>query len=385
MASGSAFSSAASPKPMLMVGNPGDTGVAEISDLMFSTKGAQPGAILVQWNIRDPSGSQGVSGMWDSHFRVGGATGTNLQSAQCPSGQAATAACQGAYMHMQLTPSSSAYLENIWAWTADHDLDGTNQLSIYTGRGILIESTSGPVWMYGTASEHNVFYQYQVSFAKNVLMAMIQTETPYYQPAPPAPQPYAVNSAIYDPTFSNCAAGSNTCALAWGLRVVSSSDVYVYGAGLYNFFYNYNQTCLATENCQDAMVDLENNTGNVYLYNLNTKAATNMIQNNGNSLAKQADNTNGFCSTINAFLAQISTGNSSGGGTTTTSVARSTTTTTTKTTSSTTTTSSSPTTTTGTCNCGSGLSCCGPACYSPSQYTCFGTTLCPAGDQLCGK
>jgi hypothetical protein len=90
--------------------------------------------------------------------------------------------------------------------------------------------------------------------------------------------------------------------LAWGLRVVSSSDVYVYGSGLYNFFSNYDQTCLDTENCQDAMVDLESNSGNVYLYNLNTKAATNMVTSGGTSLAKQADNSNRFCQTVNAFL-----------------------------------------------------------------------------------
>ncbi len=57
--------------------DPGQTGNVEISDLMFATKGAQPGAILVQWNIRQ--GSQGSAGMWDSHFRVGGTTGSNLQ------------------------------------------------------------------------------------------------------------------------------------------------------------------------------------------------------------------------------------------------------------------------------------------------------------------
>lgn len=44
---------------------------------MFASKGAQPGAILVQWNIKQ--GSQGGAGMWDSHFRVGGTTGSNLQ------------------------------------------------------------------------------------------------------------------------------------------------------------------------------------------------------------------------------------------------------------------------------------------------------------------
>ncbi|KAH8556533.1 exo-beta-1,3-glucanase [Umbelopsis sp. PMI_123] len=304
MASGQAFSSEFKPTPMLKVGNSGDTGVAEISDIIFTTKGAQPGAILVQWNIRDPAGSPGVSGMWDAHFRIGGADGTELQTAQCPAGQSENAACNAAFMGLQLAKSSSAYLENVWVWTADHDLDGTDQLSIYTGRGLSVESANGPVWMYGTASEHNVLYQYQISNAKNVLMAMIQTETPYYQPVPNAPKPYTPYNSLSDPTFSNCASGSYNCALAWGLRIVESSNVYVYGTGLYNFFNNYNQTCLATENCQDAMVDLESNKGNVYLYNLNTKAATNMVVTGGKSLAKQADNTNNFCQTVNAFLVE---------------------------------------------------------------------------------
>lgn len=219
---------------------------------------------------------------------------------------------------------------------------------------------------------------------------MIQSETPYYQPAPPAPQPFTVNSALSDPTFSNCAAGSNTCAMAWGLRVVNSADVYVYGAGLYNFFYNYDQSCLATGTCQDSMVDLENNSGNVYFYNLNTKAAVNMVASNGVSLAKNNDNYNGFCSTINAFLAQISTGNSGGSGSTATTSAsttttKATTTTAVATTTTTTTTTSAATTTASTCGCSSGLSCCGGQCYSPSQYVCYGSSLCPSGDQICGK
>lgn len=71
------FQNELQPQPVLKVGEPGQVGNVEISDLMFATKGAQPGAILVQWNIKQ--GSQGGAGMWDSHFRVGGTTGTNLQ------------------------------------------------------------------------------------------------------------------------------------------------------------------------------------------------------------------------------------------------------------------------------------------------------------------
>ncbi|KAI9279502.1 pectate lyase superfamily protein-domain-containing protein [Umbelopsis sp. AD052] len=335
--------------PVFKVGNAGDSGTAELSDLVFSTKGPQPGAVLVEWNIRDPSGQQGAAGMWDVHFRVGGAVGTNLQSAQCAKGSStASASCYGAGMLLHVTSSASAYLENVWAWTADHDLDGGSQLSIYTGRGILIESSQGPVWLYGTASEHNVLYQYQLSGASNVYMGMIQTETPYYQPAPLANVPYPVISSIADPTFSNCPAGSLTCAMAWGLRALNSNNVFVYGAGLYNFFSNYDQTCLTTESCQDAMADLENSNSHLYVYNLNTKAATNMVWSSANGvLAKQADNPNGFCQTINAFLVEAGTSSVPPSSTTTTTTTTSATKTTTTSSKTSTTTSASPSSSNG--------------------------------------
>jgi hypothetical protein len=41
--------------------------------------------------------------------------------------------------------------------------------------------------MYGTSSEHNILYQYQVSGAKDLYMGMIQAESPYFQPVPRAP------------------------------------------------------------------------------------------------------------------------------------------------------------------------------------------------------
>lgn len=181
-------------------------------------------------------------------------------------------------------------------------------------------------------------------------MGMIQTETPYYQPAPLANVPYPVISSLADPTFSNCASGSLTCAMAWGLRVLNSNNVFVYGAGLYNFFSNYDQTCLTTESCQDAMADLENSNSHLYVYNLNTKAATDMVWSSANGvLAKQADNVNGFCQSINAFLVEAGTSSvppSSTTTTTTTTSATKTTATTTKGTT-TTTTSASPSSSNG--------------------------------------
>lgn len=38
---------------------------------------------------------------------------------------------------------------------ADHDIDanyGGNQITIYTGRGLLIESRAGNIWLYGTGT-----------------------------------------------------------------------------------------------------------------------------------------------------------------------------------------------------------------------------------------
>lgn len=63
MSSGSFFNNVNSPKPVVQVGNAGDSGVVEWSDMMVSTLGAQPGAILIQWNLASPAGSP--SGMWD--------------------------------------------------------------------------------------------------------------------------------------------------------------------------------------------------------------------------------------------------------------------------------------------------------------------------------
>jgi len=116
MASGSAFSNQASPAPVFQVGQPGDVGAVEMSDLIFETKGAAPGAILVEWNVA--STSQGASGMWDVHIRIGGTAGTGLQSNTCAKNPSVTApvntACEGAFLMLHVTTHASIYLENNW-------------------------------------------------------------------------------------------------------------------------------------------------------------------------------------------------------------------------------------------------------------------------------
>ncbi|KAI1975883.1 hypothetical protein LOZ53_001754 [Ophidiomyces ophidiicola] len=300
MATGPAFSDEKNPIPMLQVGKPGDRGTVEISDLMIETKGPTPGAILVEWNVHEES--QGSVGMWDVHLRVGGSAGTDLQSNRCAKTPNSTTTpnpqCISAFMLLHVTASGSGYFENTWFWVADHELDLTDfgQINIYNGRGVLIES-QGPVWMYGTASEHNTLYNYQINKAKNVYMALIQTETPYFQSNPDALVPFQPMAKFNDPTFGDCTTAA--CKKAWGLRILQSSDIYLYGGGLYSFFENYNQDCLQTESCQLNMIEVD--CSDVYLYALSTKASTNMITSNGQALILQKDNRNNFCSTFAFF------------------------------------------------------------------------------------
>lgn len=150
MSSGSFFSNMASPQPVVKVGTAGSTGQVEWSDMIVSTQGAQAGATLIEWNLAT-SGTP--SGMWDVHTRIGGFVGSNLQIAQCTKNAAVTTintACIGAFMSMHITASASGlYMENNWLWTADHDIDDSanTQLTIYNGRGLLIESTAGTFWL----------------------------------------------------------------------------------------------------------------------------------------------------------------------------------------------------------------------------------------------
>jgi glucan 1,3-beta-glucosidase len=311
MASGPAFSDQNNPKPVFRVGAPGDRGAVEITDLMFETLGPAPGAILMQWNVADSS--QGSCAMWDVHFRVGGTAGTGLQIDKCQKNENVTTSfkpeCAGAYMLMHVTQQATAYLENTWFWVADHELDLStwpnykynNQINIYNGRGILVES-QGPVWLYGTSSEHSQLYNYQISNAKDIWMGSIQTETAYMQANPNALDGgFAPNPAFSDPDFATCT--TDSCKKTWGMRVVDSSDVYMYGGGLYSFFENYRQQCLDTESCQENMIDIQCSQ-DVWLYGVSTKASVNMVTVNGQSQALGLDNDNGFCQTVALFRNQ---------------------------------------------------------------------------------
>ncbi|AEO55693.1 glycoside hydrolase family 55 protein [Thermothelomyces thermophilus ATCC 42464] len=314
LSSGDFFASASAPKPVVQVGAPGgEAGRVEWSNTIVSTRGSQPGAILIEYNLDSSSSSSSSSssepsGLWDVHARVGGFAGSELQLAQCaktpetaitadnlPSG------CVAAFLTMHVTRSAAGlYMENCWLWVADHDLEegaDNRQISVYAGRGLLVEGTRGPLWLVGTSVEHHQLYEYQLVEAADVYMGQIQTETAYYQPNPDGRLPFPALEAYHDPVLAEGESG-------WGLRVVDSEGVLVYGAGLYSFFDNYDVNCIQIgqgARCQRRIFSLEGANRNVRVYNLNTVGTNKMITVDGVDVANYEDNIDGFVHSIALF------------------------------------------------------------------------------------
>jgi glucan 1,3-beta-glucosidase len=114
---------------MVKVGNAGDVGVAQFTDMLFTVADVLQGvyslsslmvpkltilgATLVEVNIA--GSSPGAVGFWNSHFRVGGAAGSKVETNCGGSGGGGTPAqCKAAYLLIHLTSTSSAYIEDMW-------------------------------------------------------------------------------------------------------------------------------------------------------------------------------------------------------------------------------------------------------------------------------
>lgn len=318
---GSYFEDENDPKVMVRVGQPGDVGDVEISDMLFTVKGPTAGCILMQWNIRQTINGNGKTAMWDSHFRVGGAEGSDLQYGDCAAkASSVNKKCMAASMMMHMTPGSSGYFENVWLWVADHDLDNPanaeayetddgiprntkTQVSIYSARGMLIES-HGPTWFYGTASEHSQMYQYQLNHAANIFFGHMQTETPYYQPNPTADGPYLPGKFRSDPTFLKCEGGDKLCKTSWALRILNSRQIVIFGGGFYSFFKDNELGCTEKEDCQKSMIETSFS-DKLWIYNIFTKGNQEIFTPAGNHFKPlKFDDTvrNGYTSEVAAWL-----------------------------------------------------------------------------------
>jgi hypothetical protein len=320
LSAGEYFNDINNPKPVIQVARPGEQGSIEWSDMFVSTQGQQKGAILIEYNLGTYDATP--AGMWDVHTRIGGFAGSNLQTEQCektPDTRITSANlvqdCIAAYMSIHITKfAAGLYLENNWLWVADHDLDdarnNNTQITIYAGRGLHIESQLGQLWLWGTAVEHHVLYEYQFVDTRNIFMGQIQTETAYYQPNPDATIPFPPNPALNDPVFAPFVNGTGnftaSTASGWGLRILRSNNILGYGVGLYSFFDNYSTSCSAVGAgavCQTRIFSVEGDrlSYDIDIYNLNTVGATNMITRDGVDLASNVDNNSTFVDTINLF------------------------------------------------------------------------------------
>ncbi|KAK1057601.1 hypothetical protein LTR74_014046 [Friedmanniomyces endolithicus] len=290
------------PTPVWQIGKPGDRGACEISDMLFEIDGPNPAAIMIQWDL---TSAQGASGMWDTHIRMGGSVNSQLTLSNCakqPGDATVNPHCEAGFMMFYASPQSSGvYLENTWFWTADHDMEDplNQQISIYNGRGMLIRS-GGPVWLWGTSSEHSIIFNYQFDGVKALFAGFMQSETPYFQPYPTVPTPFSYNPNYDDPTFTVCqpgsGAGNEPCKDAWGLRIVDSQGVLIYGTGFYSFFNGYTQGCVIGEDCQENMIHIQNS--QVSMYAVTTKAAVNMLIDDNGVTVKGADNMDVYADTM---------------------------------------------------------------------------------------
>lgn len=189
--------------------------------------------------------------------------------------------------------------------TADHDLDDFNstRISVYTGRGLLVEASN--VWLYANGVEHHALYQYQFVNAKNIFGGFIQSETPYWQPTPDAKtQPYPINPALNDPDYNVLCPAGQTCD-AFGLRVLNSQNVLLYGAGFYSFYRSDDVSCSSPtaandrRDCQNQMVSLEGpNTSGVTIYGLNEVGVMNLLTVDQQDKALWSDTISGYSNTI---------------------------------------------------------------------------------------
>ncbi|KAH7035830.1 pectate lyase superfamily protein-domain-containing protein, partial [Microdochium trichocladiopsis] len=263
VANGVNFGDAMKPRPMLRVGEVGSEGSVELQDLILTSRGPTPGLVVVEWNIA--ASSPGSAALWDVHVRLGGAVGTLLTPTQCPPIRSGInpASCQVASLMLHVTKRASGYFDNMWLWVADHQIDdpllddpmnNMEQLTVYSARGALFESQK-PVWLYGTASEHSVLYQYNFDNAMTIFTTMLQTESPYYQPTPKPPAPFAGALGVFksDP-FYECTQGvADGCDESWAVVIRKSQGIHVSTAGTYSWFSTYTQDCISPQACQKAL------------------------------------------------------------------------------------------------------------------------------------
>ncbi|KAK3377556.1 glycoside hydrolase family 55 protein [Podospora didyma] len=299
---GAKFKDINNPTPIIKVGNPGDVGVAQMSDFVFTVADILPGAILVQVNMAGGDGKPGTVGFFNCHFRIGGALGSKTQT-NCRTPQN----CLAARLNLHLAATSSSYWENTWSWTADHDLDGSHTVYPGTLGGFLIEAAGNGTWILGSGVEHHVLYQVNIHNAKNVFIGLQQGEAAYWQGTGNtllAPAPWSENLRPSDPDFSWCAATDAQCRMGLYQYITGSTNLNIYSSGFWNFVAGPSRA-MCTSDCQNSAVLYGPNNTKMLVYGLSTINSRNMISEssglNGSSIVGVATHAANSGSVFEAF------------------------------------------------------------------------------------
>lgn len=262
--------------------------------MRFTVSEVLSGAIIVEVNMAGPN--PGDVGIWNSLITVGGTKDSKVtRSCQAQD----TTDCKAAFMSMHLTNSSSAYIENVWGWTADHDIDnGPYTQIVSTGRGLLVEATKG-TWLVGTGFEHHWLYNYNFHNAQNVFAGLLQTETPYMQGSgavQTVPSPWSADARYGDPGYAWCSPGDQKCCTALAANIDGGRDIFLYNAAFWAFFNGpwdgrYDKPCQGT--CQTNMIRVANDPENLVWYAINTREADTIVF-DGQSNPTQFNNPGGW-------------------------------------------------------------------------------------------
>lgn len=283
---GSIFLDASNPKPVVQIGNSGDIGTCEISEMRFTVSEILPGAIICQVNLAPLQA--GDVGIWNSTITIGGTRDTQV-TYTCQNQD--TSNTKAAFMALHLTKTSSAYLENVWGWCADHYIDigaFPGDQIISSGRGLLCEATKG-TWLVGTGFEHHWLYNYNFSNSQNVFAGLLQAETPYMQGTGAVltvPAPWSPDARFGDPDYSWCAVNDQVGRTALACNVDGGSSLFLYNGGFWAFFdgpwssAKWSQPAV-TANIQTNMIRIANNPQNLVWYGIGTKGCQTMVLDGG--------------------------------------------------------------------------------------------------------
>eukprot|EP01064_Diplonema_japonicum_P036859 TRINITY_DN8453_c0_g2_i2.p1 TRINITY_DN8453_c0_g2~~TRINITY_DN8453_c0_g2_i2.p1 ORF type:complete len:665 (+),score=169.02 TRINITY_DN8453_c0_g2_i2:393-2387(+) len=169
---------------------------------------------------------------------------------------------------IHVTTSGGGYIENMWGWVADHNIDTGALITVKTPHGMRVNSKEEPLYLVGAAFEHCYEFQFLIHGASNVFMAIPQTETPYWQ-VPPT---------------------------AYGITVENSNGFVLFGGGFYNWFQGVQEVIFSVISTTNATL---------YLPNVNSPKPNDPVQPQGvgfilhgqqSVVAGTPYNESGFCS-----------------------------------------------------------------------------------------